>query len=111
VLAVGASTSICSILGLYLATLYIISLKNGTVETAKKKIYFAISYLFLISILPGIDFFGHFGSLITGVLVGLSFTGVKIDYGEDSLNIKKLKIYCLIGYSFYSIALLTFFWI
>jgi membrane associated rhomboid family serine protease len=31
VVSVGASTSICSIIGLYLASLYLISLKNGTV--------------------------------------------------------------------------------
>lgn len=29
--------------------------------------------------LPGIDFYGHFGSFIAGALIGLSFSGFKID--------------------------------
>jgi hypothetical protein len=32
-----------------------------------------VIYIFLISILPGIDFYGHFGSLISGALLGMSF--------------------------------------
>jgi membrane associated rhomboid family serine protease len=107
--SVGASTSICAILGLYLSTLYLISLKNGTVEDAKKKIGFMVAYLFIISIMPGIDFYGHFGSLIGGALVGLSFSGLKTDYGEDSLGIKKLKLVALIIYANYTVFLLSIF--
>lgn len=78
--SVGASTSICAVLGLYLATLYIVSLKQGNVESTKKKILFMIGYLFVISIIPGVDFYGHFGSFISGALIGLSFSGLKSDY-------------------------------
>ncbi len=80
VVAVGASTSICAVLGLYLATLYIVSLKQGNVESTKKKILFMIGYMFAISIIPGVDFYGHFGSFISGALIGLSFSGLKSDY-------------------------------
>jgi membrane associated rhomboid family serine protease len=27
-------------------------------------------YLFVISLIPGVDFFGHFGSLVGGLLLG-----------------------------------------
>jgi hypothetical protein len=28
--------------------------------------------LFIFSMMPGVDFFGHFGSLFSGILIGLS---------------------------------------
>lgn len=71
-IGVGASTSICAIMGLYIAKLYIESRKNGTVELAKRKIITMLVYLLIISILPQVDFFGHFGSLISGGLLGLA---------------------------------------
>ena len=111
IVAVGASTSICAVLGLYLATLYIVSLKQGNVESTKKKILFMIGYLFVISIIPGVDFYGHFGSFISGALIGLSFSGLKSDYSEDSLAIKKLKLLALILFANYSLLLLSLFFI
>lgn len=71
-IGVGASTSICAIMGLYIAKLYIESKKNGTVELAKRKIITMLVYLLIISIMPQVDFFGHFGSLISGALLGLA---------------------------------------
>ena len=111
VVSVGASTSICAILGLYLASLYLISLKNGTIENAKKKIGMMVLYLFLVSVMPGVDFYGHLGSFIAGSLIGMSFSGMKSDYGEDSLSIKKLKIIALIIYANYTIFLLSIFFV
>ena len=32
-----------------------------------------VGYIFILSLLPGVDFYGHFGSLICGALIGLSF--------------------------------------
>lgn len=96
-------------MGLYLASLYLISLKNGTAEIVKKKIGFMIVYLLLVSLLPGVDFYGHLGSFIGGSLIGFSFSGLKSDYGEDSLNIKKLKIFALIIYANYTVFLLSIF--
>ena len=109
VVSVGASTSICAILGLYLGSLYLTSLKNGTVESVKKQIGLMTLYLLLVSVMPGVDFYGHLGSFIGGSLIGLSFSGLKSDYGEDSLGIKKLKIIALIIYANYSIFLLSIF--
>lgn len=109
VVSVGASTSICAILGLYLSTLYLISLKNGNVSNVKKQIGFMVVYLVLISLMPGVDFYGHMGSFIAGVLIGFSFSGLKVDYGEDSLNIKKLKLFALIVYANYTIFLFSIF--
>jgi rhomboid protease GluP len=109
IIAVGASTSICAILGLYLSTVYILSFKNGTFQNVKRQIMLIIIYLVLISLMPGVDFFGHMGSFIAGALIGLSFSGTKANYGEDSLNIKKLKILCLIIYANYTLVLLSIF--
>ena len=44
----------------------------------KKKIGFMLVTLFIMSILPGVDFFGHFGSLISGGLIGLAINCLKI---------------------------------
>jgi hypothetical protein len=74
--AIGASTCICSILGLQLVLMYLSS-DTASSNIIKKKISFILIYLFVISMLPGIDFFGHFGSLISGVLIALSFDLLK----------------------------------
>ena len=109
IVSVGASTSICAIIGLYLSSLYLISLKNGTIDNVKKKIGLMVVYILAVSLLPGVDFYGHLGSFIGGILIGFSFSGLKSDYGEDSLNIKKLKIFALIIYANYTIFLLSIF--
>jgi membrane associated rhomboid family serine protease len=75
--AIGASTCICSILGLQLVLMYLSSNTVSSNYIIKKKISFILIYLFVISMLPGIDFFGHFGSLISGVLIALSFDLLK----------------------------------
>lgn len=100
---VGASTSICAIMGLYMAKLYIESKKNGAVELAKRQIITMLVYLFIISIMPSVDFFGHFGSLISGGLIGLAV----IPRGDA--EVKKLSWVGIGGFTVYSLILLTIF--
>lgn len=72
---VGASTSICAIMGLYIAKIYLKSKLTGQVEFAKRQIITMLVSLLLISIMPQVDFFGHFGSLISGGLMGAIIFG------------------------------------
>lgn len=107
--SVGASTSICAVLGLDLATMYIVSLKNGNVDQVKKPIAFIILYLLIVSLMPGVDFYGHLGSFMAGSLIGLSFSALKHDFSEDTLFIKKLKLVALILWANYLILELSLF--
>ena len=100
---VGASTCVCSVMGLYIAKLYISSKKSGRVGLAKRQIITMLIYLLIISVLPGVDFFGHFGSLFSGVLLG----GVMLLW--DDIEMKTLKLYAIIGFAVYSLLLLTLF--
>lgn len=108
-MSVGASTSICAVLGLYLATIYIISLKNGSVDQVKKQISLMVFYLIVVSLMPGVDFYGHLGSFISGSLIGLSFSVLKNDFSEDTLSIKKIKLVSSILYVNYTILELALF--
>lgn len=103
VVAVGASTSICAVMGLYIAGLYIDSTKNGTVELAKKQIISMLVYLVIISLLPGVDFFGHFGSLISGILLGMAV----IAHGDR--EVRKLQWGGILGFGAYSLVLFAIF--
>ncbi len=69
-LAVGSSTSICSVIGFDFA--YRILRVNGQPLQARR-LAITFFYLLLISIMPGVDFFGHFGSFFGGILIGFSF--------------------------------------
>lgn len=108
-MSAGASTSICSVLGLYLATIYIISMKNGSVDQVKKQISLMVFYLIVVSLMPGVDFYGHLGSFISGSLIGLSFSVLKNDFSEDTLSIKKIKLVSSILYVNYTILELALF--
>lgn len=109
--SIGSSTSICAVLGLYLSTIYIVSVKNGNIDQVKKQIIFMVLYLLLVSLMPRVDFYGHLGSFISGSLIGLSFSTLKNDNSEDSLFIKKIKllarilylIYLTLGFAFFII--------
>jgi membrane associated rhomboid family serine protease len=100
---VGASTSICAVMGLYIAKLYIDSKKNGRVEMAKRQIITMLVYLLIISLLPSIDFFGHFGSLISGLLLGLAV----VPRGDP--EVKQLSWMGIAGLAVYSLILFTIF--
>lgn len=99
--SIGSSTSICAVLGLYLSTIYIVSVKNGNIDQVKRQIIFMVLYLLLVSLMPRVDFYGHLGSFISGSLIGLSFSTLKNDNSEDSLFIKKIKLFARIFYLIY----------
>ena len=69
-LAVGASTAICSVIGFDLAY-RILRVNNGRLYL--RRIYITLAYLFFISLMPRVDFWGHFGALFAGFLLGLCF--------------------------------------
>lgn len=100
---VGASTSICAVMGLSFAKLYIDSKKNGRVQLAKRQIIVSLTYLLTISLLPSVDFFGHFGSLISGALLGL------IVLPRDDPEVKQLSWLGIAGFSVYTLILFTIF--
>ena len=54
---------------------------------------FQFIYLFLISMLPNVDFFGHFGSFFGGIFIGLSC----LKAGELFGSRHKAKIVQLVG--------------
>ena len=68
-----------------------------------------IAYLFVVSLMRGVDFYGHLGSFIAGALIGLSFLSLRDSCTEESKPIKRLRLVSLILYASYSITLLTIF--
>jgi membrane associated rhomboid family serine protease len=69
--AVGSSTSICAILGLYIVNALILHFKGTDVKEFRKKIVYTLVTLLLICLIPGVDVFSHMGSLISGFFLGL----------------------------------------
>jgi len=69
-LAVGASTSICSVIGFDFASRV---LRVNGQPLQGRRLLISLAYIFILSMLPGIDFYGHFGSLFGGFLFGASF--------------------------------------
>lgn len=59
--------------------------------------------LLIISLVPGIDFFGHFGSLISGFFLGLSLIP------KDDRELRRTKIIGIVLIVAYTLALLTIF--
>lgn len=101
---VGSSTSICAVMGLFMAKLYIDSKKSGRgVELAKKRIIVMLVYIVIISLLPSVDFFGHIGSLISGGLIGLTV----LPCGEA--EVKQLSWLGIAGIVIYSLMLFSIF--
>lgn len=100
---VGASTSICAVMGLYIVKLYIESKKNGRVELAKRQIITMLVYLLIISLMPSVDFFGHFGSLISGVLLGM------IVIARGDAEVKRFSWLGIAGFTLYTLILFTLF--
>jgi membrane associated rhomboid family serine protease len=60
-------------------------------------------YLLIISLLPSVDFFGHFGSLISGGLLGL----IVLPWGDAEL--RKLSWMGIGGFAIYTLILFTIF--
>ena len=98
---VGASVSICSIMGLFAIKVYVDAVKNNEkIKYPIKEIIIMSIYLMLVTILPGMDFFGLFGSILSGVLVGMiAFVG----YGNQEM--RPLFIKGIVGLSIYTIIL------
>lgn len=69
-IAVGASTSICSVIGFDFAY-RILRVNNQPLQS--RRLFITLFYLFLISMIPGVDFYGHFGSLLGGFWIGTAF--------------------------------------
>ena len=100
-IAIGASTSICAIIGLFIANVIALYIKGRDIKDAKRIVCTMLITLLIISMLPGIDFFGHFGSLISGVLLGMML----IPQGDRELN--KMKWVGIIGFAIYTLLLLS----
>lgn len=96
-LAVGSSTSICSVIGFDFAY-RILRVDGQPLQT--RRLAITLIYLLLISIMPGVDFYGHFGSLIGGFLIGLSVLKGNEEYWSKKKN-KVLKLGGIIGLSVY----------
>jgi hypothetical protein len=65
--------------------------------------------LFIMSILPGVDFFGHFGSLISGGLIGLAINCLKIELLIEIPFIKKIAVISRIAFLIYTVLLFSIF--
>ena len=90
-------------MGFYMAKLYVDSKKSGRVELAKRQIVTMLVYLLIISLMPSVDFFGHFGSLISGGLIGL----IVLPWGEAEF--RGLSWIGIVGLSLYTLILFTIF--
>lgn len=97
-LSVGASTSICSVIGFDLTCRV---LQRSVVPIQMRRIGITLLTILLISLIPGVDFWGHFGSLLAGFLLALAF----LDTSQVITNRKKRKwlkwggLGLLLGYS------------
>jgi membrane associated rhomboid family serine protease len=104
VIAVGASTSICAIMGLFVANVLVLYFKGQDVKALKKRVIFMLSSLLLISLIPGVDFYGHLGSLLSGLFLGL----IIISSGDNEVSkLRNVGIVCLALYTL----MLTAIWI
>lgn len=103
---VGASTSICSVMGFDFAY-RILRVNNQPLQT--RRILISLFYLFLISIMPGVDFYGHFGSLIAGLLIGFALLRGSYQYWEGYVGvIRVLGVVGLVGYVVAMIVMLVY---
>lgn len=97
-LAVGASTSICSVIGFDFA--YRI-LRVNDQPLQSRRLFITLFYLFLISMIPGVDFYGHFGSLLGGFWIGTAFLKPSWNYWNER-QIKFIKLFgsaLIVGYT------------
>jgi len=103
IVGIGASTSICAVMGLYLANLLCLLKKGQDMHSDKQSAIRMVVSLLVISLLPGVGFFGHFGSLAGGLLLGLAVVP-----GEDK-ELVALKWAGMVLSAIYSLILLTIF--
>lgn len=95
-IAIGASTSICAIIGLFVANVIILHKKGENIERAKQIVISILISLVIISLLPGVDLLGHMGSLVSGLFLGLMLIP-----GEDKelSTVKKVGVIAFISYT------------
>lgn len=65
--AVGASSAISSVIGF---DIMYRALRVNSQPMNSRRMLITLGYMFIISIMPGVDFYGHFGSLLGGALLG-----------------------------------------
>lgn len=58
-------------MGLFLAHVGVMKFSGIDITKIKKNVLFMLASLVAISLLPGVDLFGHFGSLFSGIFLGL----------------------------------------
>lgn len=102
-LAVGASTAICSVIGFDLS--YRVLRVDGQ-PLQSRRVVVTLIYLFIISVMPGVDFYGHFGSLLGGFLIGM--VALKPDENGYSKGKRRLiKVGGIVMLSVYIVALVS----
>lgn len=72
VICIGASTSICAIMGLFIAQVYILHRQGQSEMGAKIKVIIMLVALSITSLSPGVDLLGHLGSLISGLTLSIA---------------------------------------
>ena len=73
VISVGASTSISSVMGLFVSNMILLHFKGESTSELRKRVVVMLVSLLVISLMPGVDLFGHLGSLLSGLLLGFIF--------------------------------------
>lgn len=102
-IAIGASTSICAVIGLYLANVLVLYKKGENIQKAKQTAISILVSLLIISLFPGVDLLGHLGSLMAGLFLGMALLP-----GSDR-ELSKMKIVGIVTFTLYTCILLTIF--
>lgn len=102
-IAIGASTSICAIMGLFVGGVIVMYFKGEDVQEQRRSVVIMLVSLLMISLLPGVDLFGHLGSLIAGILLGMIILSWGAPEGYEKLD--KVKKVAIGVYALYSLML------
>ena len=65
--------------------------------------------LFIMSVLPGVDFFGYAGSLKSGNLIGFTIYCLKIELAIEIPLIKRIALIARISFPIYTVLLFSIF--
>ena len=87
-LAVGFSSAICAGIGIIVADMLIQSILRGNLKVGLYRILFVVGYVIIMSLLPGVDIWGHIGGLFSGFLITMSFISC-----WDKEEIRKVTIF------------------
>jgi rhomboid protease GluP len=102
---VGASASICGLVGLLLA--YSMRDKTGAAEHLKRAMLQFSFMILIISFFPGISLEAHAGGFATGFVIGWVglFTGRQDERAAKAWQLASLAGIAIVLYSFYQVAL------